>query len=154
MIRAPITTCAGCWHEWIRCSRISRRIRNGISTSRSSSQFGSDGEAEFRANSPPRFYFVWSSRSQCLWSMDSSRRLAKLPANPPGDGEQHQQHAQLHVYFLAIQKVDWIVLEIRVGQNAVDVEEQRRRICSEVERLPRLATELVAEVRGQYHKRQ
>src|SRR5436853_2420139 len=82
--------------------------------------------------------------------MYPSRWLAELPAHAPSDGDEHEQHAQLHVDLLPIEEIDWVVLEIRVGQNPVNVEQQRCSVRSEVQRFPGFATELTTEV-GRHH---
>src|SRR5438309_11070179 len=84
--------------------------------------------------------------------MYPSRWLAELPADAPCDGCEHQQHTHFHVHLFAVQEVNWIVLQIRVGQNPVNVEEQRCSVRSEVQRFPGFATELTTEVGRDHDK--
>src|SRR5437588_10527305 len=86
--------------------------------------------------------------------MHARGRLLELPADSHRDGDYHQQHTQLDVDFLGVEEVDRTVLQVWVGENPVDVEERRRAVGGEVERLPGFSAKLAAEVRRDHYERE
>ena len=73
--------------------------------------------------------------------MDARGRLAQLPAQAKTRRNDHYQQTELDVDLFAVEKVDRVVLEIRIGKDPVDEEERGGPVRREMERLPFLSAD-------------
>jgi hypothetical protein len=84
------------------------------------------------------------------WFVFSGLRQARVAAagleSPDRRGDD-QQRASLHVDFLRINPIDRSVLQQRIGEHAVDVEDGGGRVRGVVQKLPVVMAEEMPEVR-------
>src|SRR5262249_24507238 len=91
----------------------------------------------------------WSSSSawrsvRCRPPGPTVPSVRESPRGEPGD----EQQARFHVDLLRVDQVDRPVLEERIGEDAVHVEDGSGGVGRVVEQLPSVKTDDVAEIRG------
>ena len=86
--------------------------------------------------------------------MNARGRLAQLPPESEPSRHNHYQQAELDIDLLAVEKVYRCVLEVWIGEDAVDVEECRCAVCGEMESLPFFSAKLAPEIRGHNDERE
>src|SRR5258706_13820464 len=69
-------------------------------------------------------------------TMNARGRLTELPAPAKHHRHDYDQQAELDVNLLAVEKIDRLILEIRVRKDSVNVEERSGSVGGEKERLP------------------